>query len=287
MPSRKLQLGSLLFHPGTRKARVPGIPLLLLLTVTAWAQSAPYTVPAASVEAQFSAYHQALSGAADEALQAATAQRHVETKSLAAVPAGRPENSVLRQFAQQYWDGQEENVRRAVERVAQLRPTLDPILREGGIPVDLAALVLVESGGRTTAVSPKGALGLWQLMPETARRYGLVVTPLQDERLDVVKSTRAAARYLRDLYAQFGDWSLAFAAYNTGEEAIQRAIVQSGARDFDSVSRGRRLPLETRNYVPAVLAAVRLLGGTLPTETRPAQRSSNARVIYADIVLND
>ncbi len=270
----RLQLGSLL--------------LPVLLAMPAWTQSAHYAVPAASVEDQFSAYDQALSRAADEALRATSAQRAPATKPLgAAMPAGRPDPRVLRQFAQQFWDGKEEDVRRAVARVAQLRPTLDPILREEGIPVDLAALVLVESGGRTTALSPKGALGLWQLMPETARRYGLVVSPAQDERVDVVKSTRAAARYLRDLWAQFGDWSLAFAAYNSGEQTVQRAIAQRGASDFASLSHSRQLPLETRNYVPALRAAMRLLGGVEPTEALPARRSSKVQVVYADVVLNN
>jgi len=196
------------------------------------------------------------------------------------------DDSGARQFAERYWDGQQNNVRRAVERVAMLRPTLDPILHEAGVPVDVAALVLVESGGRPTAISPKGALGIWQFMPETARRYGLVVTPALDERTDVVKSTRAAARYLRDLHAQFGEWNLAFAAYNAGEGAVQRAM-QHGARDFESMSSGRQLPPETRNYVPAVLSAVHLLGGALPAQARIPNRGSNARVIYAGSAPND
>jgi Transglycosylase SLT domain len=272
MYSRKPQLGSLL--------------LLLLLAVPVWAQTARYSVPGASVEDAFSTYHEALSGAAD-GLLAGTAQRApVSQSSGAVVNSHRPDDGVLHQFANRYWGGQEENVRRAVERVALLRPTLEPILQEEGIPVDVAALVLVESGGRTTALSPKGALGLWQFMPETARRYGLVVTPGLDERVDVVKSTHAAAHYLRDLYMQFGEWNLAFAAYNAGEHAVQRAM-QRGASDFEVMSRGHTLPLETRNYVPAVLSAVQLLGGALPRQARPLNSSSSARVIYAKSAPNN
>jgi hypothetical protein len=263
MYSRKLQLGSLL--------------LLLLIAIPGWAQ-VRYAVPAASVEDAFSTYHEALSGAADGILDAA--QRASGSPSLGAAVNVRPDEGALRQFAQRNWDGQEENVRRAVERVSQLRPTLDPILQEEGIPVDVAALVLVESGGRTKALSPKGALGLWQFMPETARRYGLVVTPSLDERIDVVKSTRAAAHYLRDLYSQFGDWNLAFAAYNAGEQTVQRAIGH-GSHDFATLSRDRLLPLETRNYVPAVLSAVRLLGGALPRQAQQLKSSHSERIIYA------
>jgi len=273
MHSRELQLGTLL--------------LLLLVTVPAWTQSAHYAVPAASVHNQFSAYDQVLSGAAERLLLASVQSDPTATSSELALNEGRPDDGRLRRFAQRYWDGQEENVRRALARVAQLRPTLDPILHEEGIPVDVAALVLVESGGRTTALSPKGALGLWQFMPETARRYGLEVGPSRDQRLDIVKSTRAAARYLHDLYSQFGTWNLAFAAYNAGEQAVQRAIAQNGARDFDTLSRQHQLPQETRNYVPAVLSAMHLLGGALPVEARPSQRSSGARVIYATVEFNN
>jgi hypothetical protein len=271
--NRKLPLGCLL--------------LLLLLAVPARAQTARYSVPAASGEEDaFSTYDEALSGAADSLL-APTANREPKSQSSGAIINGRRTgDDVLHEFAGRYWGGQEENVRRAVERVALLRPTLDPILREAGIPVDVAALVLVESGGRTMAISPKGALGIWQLMPETARRYGLIVTPGLDERVDVVKSTHAAVRYLRDLYTQFGEWSLAFAAYNAGEHTVQRAL-QHGGHDFESLSRGRQLPMETRNYVPAVLSAVHLLGGALPKQSRSISATKSARVIYAESAPNN
>jgi soluble lytic murein transglycosylase-like protein len=258
--------------------------VLLFFAAPAWAQTTHYAVPAASVEDQFSAYHQALSGAANDLL--ATIQSSSSAPRITSLPlaANAPlvNDGALRRFAQRYWDGQEQNVRRAVARVALLRAALDPILHQEGIPTDAVALVLVESGGRNTALSPKGALGLWQLMPETARRYGLAVGPGQDDRVDVAKSTRAAACYLRDLYSQFGDWSLAFAAYNAGEPAVQRAIAQNGAHDFESISRSQLLPLETRHYVPAVLSAVQVLGGILPVTARSFRRPGNPRVMYAD-----
>jgi membrane-bound lytic murein transglycosylase D len=163
-----------------------------------------------------------------------------------------------------------------------LRPTLEPILREEGVPPQMAAVVLVESGGRMTALSPKGARGLWQIMPDTARRYGLVVSDAVDERLDPYKSTRAAARYLRDLYTQFGDWPLALAAYNAGEDAVQRALVRASSRDFHSIARLGTLPLETQNYVPAVLNAIdvmRARGGRYVATA--AERSAMNAVVYA------
>jgi soluble lytic murein transglycosylase-like protein len=150
-------------------------------------------------------------------------------------------------------------LRAAVKRVNDLRPTIEPILREQGVPAELSAVVLVESGGLTTALSPKGARGVWQFMPDTGRRYGLVVNGPRDDRTDIEKSTRAAAHYLKDLYSQFGDWSLALAAYNAGELAVRAAMDRSGLREFDSISARSLLPAETRTYVPAVAAAIRRL----------------------------
>jgi membrane-bound lytic murein transglycosylase D len=249
---------------------------MCFLAMPAWAQTEHYSVPAASVEDAFVAYHEALSGAADGLLA-----QSAPASGLQSPDTQQPDDRGLHGFAQQYWDGQDRSVRRAADRVALLRPILDPILHEAGVPLEVNALMLVESGGLPTALSSKGALGLWQFMPETARRYGLVVSSTVDERADVVKSTRAAAHYLRDLYSQFGEWKLAFAAYNAGEKTVQHAM-QHGARDFETLSRDRQLPLETRNYVPAVLSAVHLLGGALPVPARPLQRTSKARVIYAD-----
>jgi membrane-bound lytic murein transglycosylase D len=125
----------------------------------------------------------------------------------------------------------------------------------------MAAVVLVESGGRAAALSSKGARGLWQFMPDTARRYGLVVTASLDDRLDPYKSTRAAARYLHDLYAQFGNWLLALAAYNAGEDTVRRAMDRTSNRNFNAINRAGLLPSETRAYVPAVLKAIGSIGG--------------------------
>ena len=148
----------------------------------------------------------------------------------------------------------------AAVRLNLLRPAVDPILRNRGVPAELAAVILVESGGRVDALSPKGARGLWQLMPDTARRYGLHVDEIRDDRLDLFKGTDAAARYLHDLYAQFGDWKLALAAYNTGEANVGSAILRGNSQDFYRLSHQNMLPLETRNYVPHVLAVIRSFG---------------------------
>jgi membrane-bound lytic murein transglycosylase D len=109
----------------------------------------------------------------------------------------------------------------------------------------------VESAFDPRALSSKGARGLWQFMPETARRYGLRVDKYMDERLHVVRSTRAAARYMRDLHLLFGDWQLALAAYNAGEQRITAAIERAAGRSFSGLA--HVLPEETRLFVPAVL----------------------------------
>jgi hypothetical protein len=169
----------------------------------------------------------------------------------------------------------------ALSRIALLRPTLDPILREVGIPTELTAVVLVESGADPMALSPKGARGIWQLMPATARRYGLIVDNAEDDRVDVEKSTRAAAHYLRDLYSEFGSWPLALAAYNTGEHNLQSAIERSRSTDFAVLSSLGLLPPETRNYVPAVFAAVTRLPNSPHTDLLPVKWKRNTQTVFA------
>jgi soluble lytic murein transglycosylase-like protein len=134
--------------------------------------------------------------------------------------------------------------------------TVAAILHKQGLPVSLISVAAVESSFNPLALSPKGARGLWQLMPATARRYGLVVSEVRDDRTDPMKSTSAAAQYLKALYAQFGSWPLALAAYNAGEARVQRSLEFFGARDFRTLRRDAALPKETLRYVPAVLERI-------------------------------
>jgi soluble lytic murein transglycosylase-like protein len=127
------------------------------------------------------------------------------------------------------------------------------ILAQEGLPADLLGVAKVESNFNPLALSPRSARGVWQLIPETARRFGLRVDGGVDERVDVERSTRAAARYLKELYAMFGDWKLALAGYNAGEKRVQSAQARTGSRDFARLA--SLLPRETRYYVPSVLAA--------------------------------
>ena len=132
--------------------------------------------------------------------------------------------------------------------------SLTRILREENLPAELLAVAIVESGLNPLALSPVGARGIWQFMPATAERYGLTVNATDDHRINPEHSTRAAARYLRDLFRQFGDWKLALAGYHWGENKVQRVIDRTGVRDFDEMARRGLLPLKTRKYVPAALA---------------------------------
>src|SRR6266700_1200225 len=198
----------------------------------------------------FVAYHASLNSTADNVLAAPMQRPMKATRNESSLPAVVTDAPTI----------QASGTAGAINRVQQLRPIIEPILREERVPTELSAVVLIESGGQPNALSPKGARGIWQFMPDTARRYGLIVTPKRDERLDIERSTRAAARYLRDLFEQFGDWQLAFAAYNAGGDVVQGAIDRNLTRDFTRLSSRRSLPLETRRYVPAVINAVQKLG---------------------------
>ena len=156
----------------------------------------------------------------------------------------------------------------------EARGFLERILAAEDVPAELLAVGWVESRFDPQAVSPKGARGVWQLMPETARRYGLEVSRGRDDRTDPARSTRAAARHLADLYAQFGDWLLALAAYNAGGERVEAALARAGSRDFWQARRW--LPRETQEYVPAVLGAM----GKLPPP--PRERGGAARLPTAE-----
>ena len=143
---------------------------------------------------------------------------------------------------------------RAYARSGRYHDMIVKIFKEEGVPQDLIYLAQAESGFHPLAVSRVGARGIWQFMASRARGYGLQHNMWVDDRQDPEKSTRAAARHLRDLYAQFGDWYLAMAAYNSGPGTVQAAVRRTGYADFWELYRRNVLPKETRNYVPIILA---------------------------------
>jgi membrane-bound lytic murein transglycosylase D len=141
-----------------------------------------------------------------------------------------------------------------LRRAGRYRPLIQRILDEEGLPPELIHLAQAESGFLPRAVSHKAAGGIWQFIRERGRQYGLTQNSSIDERFDPEKATRAAARHLRDLYREFGDWYLAIAAYNCGPGAVAKAVERSGYADFWELRARRLLPLETTNYVPIILA---------------------------------
>ncbi len=139
-------------------------------------------------------------------------------------------------------------------RAGRYRELISQTFKQVGVPQDLIYLAMAESGFQPLAVSRAGARGMWQFMAGRGSMYGLERNWWVDDRQDPVKSTQAAARHLKDLYNQFGDWYLAMAAYNTGPGNIQRAVERTGYADFWELYRRGVLPQETRNYVPIIVA---------------------------------
>lgn len=145
-------------------------------------------------------------------------------------------------------------VEAGLERAGRYRAMIERVFLEEGLPQDLIYLAQAESGFKPAAVSRARARGMWQFMAPRAREYGLNVGWWVDERQDPEKSTRAAARHLRDLYKEFGDWHLVLAAYNSGPGNVARAIERTGFADFWELHGRNVLPRETRNHVPIIVA---------------------------------
>jgi hypothetical protein len=165
------------------------------------------------------------------------------------------QNPRVRFFINQFSKSGRNDLEKALARSGKYMPMITQVLHDEGVPEELAHLALIESAFLIHSTSPSGAVGLWQFVPSTARQYGLRIDAWVDERRDPLKSTRAAAAYLKDLHDYFGRWYLAIAAYNAGQGAIDRAMQSSGAKDFWSLSAKAKLRDETRNFVPKFVAA--------------------------------
>jgi membrane-bound lytic murein transglycosylase D len=144
----------------------------------------------------------------------------------------------------------------ALSRGGRYLPHIREVFASEGIPQDLAYVALVESAFKTNALSRAKARGVWQFIPATGKRYGLQQDWWVDERSDPEKATRAAAKYLKELYSLLGDWNLALAGYNAGEYKVIRGISHYGTSDFWKLSRTRAFRTETKNYVPMIHAAI-------------------------------
>ena len=156
-------------------------------------------------------------------------------------------------------------------------PTVREIFKKEGLPEDLVFLAIVESNGNPSAVSKAGAAGLWQLMPKTARLYGLKVNHYIDERFDIEKSTLAAAKYLKYLYSIFRRWDLAIAAYNAGPGTIKKRLQKLGVEHFWDLT---KLPNETLNYVPKFYAVLSFIKSSdLFKKEDPKERLVKVKVL--------
>lgn len=179
-------------------------------------------------------------------------------KRLSALPTviEMPYNQVVRSYIDRYTKGGRAQVAAILGLSLYYMPIFEQALEEQGLPLELKYLPVVESGLDPNAVSKHGATGLWQFMLGTAKGLGMEVNSLVDERRDPYVASERAASYLKDLYAMYGDWSLAIAAYNCGPGTINKAIRRAGgeAKNHDFWSIYNYLPAETRGYVPMFIA---------------------------------
>ncbi len=167
-----------------------------------------------------------------------------------------PFNSVVRQYIDMYTGRKRSLVESMLGMSLYYMPIFEQAIEKEGIPIELKYLPVIESAMNPDAVSRAGAVGLWQIMLPTARGLGLEINTLVDERRDPVRSSEAAARYLRELYDIYKDWSLAIAAYNCGPGNVNTALRRAGddaRKDFWAIY--PYLPRETRGYVPCFIAA--------------------------------
>lgn len=165
-----------------------------------------------------------------------------------------PYNNTVRSFIELYTVRKRRQVEYMMGMSDYYFPIFEQVLGANNLPLELKYLPIIESALNTTIVSRMGAAGLWQFMIPTGRMYGLEVNSLIDERLDPIKATNAAARFLKDLYSIYGDWHLVIAAYNCGPGNVNKAIRRAGGkRDYWAIY--PYLPAETRGYVPIFIAA--------------------------------
>lgn len=166
------------------------------------------------------------------------------------------DNPAVQKWVHYFQNKGRKYMRLYLSRSTRYLPMMKNTLRENGLPEDLVYVSLIESGFSPQAHSRSNAVGYWQFIRATGRRYGLKVDGFIDERRDPVLATRAAAEYFKELYSLFGSWHLALAAYNAGENRVKRAVMKHYTRDFWELMKKRRsLAAETKQYVPKFIAA--------------------------------
>jgi membrane-bound lytic murein transglycosylase D len=170
-----------------------------------------------------------------------------------------PDEDIIGKYIEGLLSQRRDWLQAVLSRSVRYRLVIDSELSEKGLPRELRFLPAVESGFQTYAVSPMGAVGLWQLMRNTASPYGLRMDQWMDERRDFMRSTEASLQKLQDNYIQFGDWFLALAAYNCGSGRLAGVVARNPNADFWVLRRKGLLPNETAAFVPTFLAITRIL----------------------------
>lgn len=190
-----------------------------------------------------------------------SALRSVSTASLCGEPVPMEDPRVLERYEKEMLValGDRPQVILWLKRATRYFPYLERTFEENGLPDDLKYLAVAESALRMHAGSSKGAIGVWQMMPQTARKYGLEVSSRFDERRNIYLSTPAAMAYLTDLYERFGSWALTLAAYNMGEEGLEAEILEQGTDDYYRLY----LSLETQRFIFRILAVKQIMEAPL------------------------
>ncbi|MBL6990550.1 MAG: LysM peptidoglycan-binding domain-containing protein [Bacteriovoracaceae bacterium] len=165
-------------------------------------------------------------------------------------------NSQTQKWINYYSTKAKKRFQRFLNRGNKYKSVVQAILKENDLPPELYYLAMIESGYSIRAYSRAKAVGLWQFMRGTGRKYGLEVNYYVDERRDPIRATESAAKYLRDLYLAFQSWELALAAYNAGEYGILTSIIRGKTRSYWELIKAKKIPRETRSYIPKFMAAV-------------------------------
>lgn len=235
---------TMLFHYQKRQTKRSvlwgmSIGLALLASMTAYATTSNNTLNPLSVS-QVTALWQP-SDSANTLNMAITPEVVVEINQIRANPKAR------------------EFFRASLQRMAALAPVIRTQLKANKMPNDLLALPLAESGYQALPENKVQSAGIWQIIPSTARHYGLTVNATQDERFNLKRSTQAALAYLQKLHTEFNDWNLAIMAYNQGEDEIHRLIKQTGQSNAWQLIRSPLANPELKRYLPSVYAAVMIM----------------------------
>ena len=238
------------------------IGFILITAAACTTAPQPVTIATApDVERDLAALREAMMSdleASGDPQQDSVSHRVSDSDAIASVeiPAHPSIDGAVRYFS----TGLKRSIQTSLTRSARYKKRIDEILDQHGVPRAFAYLPVIESAYLPNLTSKAGARGMWQFMPATAREYGMRVDWWVDERVDIEKSTIAAARYLRDLHRMFSDWPLVLAAYNAGPGRVRRTLKEHEASSFWELLDKSALPKETRGYVPTFFATVAIVG---------------------------